>query len=295
MTEGMIDAGLSGWFADHGENMPIISSPSSISEHCNMPLIWAKINSELIDESNNRSKLFVFHQSSAVGSCCYASAFCTGNHLPKLSGQNSLSSAINALLTGGISGMAINHSHIGGVPTKMSFFKTAIRTKEEVIRWMEFAAFTPTFRTSETYVGSGKNCSIYADIDVYMLFAQLSLVHRELLWYFKSLETQAVAMGMPMLRALWLEYPEDPTCCNIRSQFMLGGDILVCPALTEGSDNIHIYLPDENWIYPYTGEVIEGGRHLDVTAPVGKPMVLIRAGSAYAGRLLSAFAPLCEQ
>lgn len=97
--------------------------------------------------------------------------------------------------------------------------------------------------------------------------------------------------GLPMVRAMFLEYPEDFYAYSreMQYQFMLGADILVAPVYKDiaademGNDvRNRIYLPDENavWIDYLTGEKYQGGQVLNnFEAPIWKLPVFVKAGT----------------
>jgi alpha-D-xyloside xylohydrolase len=62
-----------------------------------------------------------------------------------------------------------------------------------------------------------------------------------------------------MMRAMHLEFPEDPACDTLDRQYMLGGSLLVAPVLTE-EGSVSYYLPEGRWTHLLTGEVQAGGR-----------------------------------
>ena len=64
--------------------------------------------------------------------------------------------------------------------------------------------------------------------------------------------------GIPVMRAMILEYPEDPTCEMLDRQYMLGGSILVAPIFNEEGLATY-YLPKGKWTHLLSGEVVEGG------------------------------------
>ena len=63
--------------------------------------------------------------------------------------------------------------------------------------------------------------------------------------------------GVPMMRAMLLEFPEDPACETLDRQYLLGGALLVAPVFTE-SGFVDYYLPAGRWTNLLTGEVHEG-------------------------------------
>lgn len=64
--------------------------------------------------------------------------------------------------------------------------------------------------------------------------------------------------GLPMLRAMLLEFPDDPTAWMTELQYMLGDSLLVAPVFDQ--DDMRVYLPDGQWAMPLTGEIVTGGR-----------------------------------
>lgn len=106
-----------------------------------------------------------------------------------------------------------------------------------------------------------------------------------------NIETGNGDRGLPMVRAMFLEYPGEAFAYSKRTQyqFLLGGDILVAPiyqntaADAEGNDiRNDIYLPDENqvWVDYLTGEQYQGGRVLNYfEAPLWKLPVFVKNGA----------------
>ncbi|OIR01839.1 alpha-xylosidase [mine drainage metagenome] len=92
--------------------------------------------------------------------------------------------------------------------------------------------------------------------DVLRTFTQLKC---RLMPYLYSAAVEAHAAGVPMMRAMMLEFPDDPACETLDRQYMLGGSLLVAPVLT--ADGVtDYYLPAGRWTHAMTGEVQEGGR-----------------------------------
>lgn len=289
MKEGMVENGLSGWMADYGEYIPLTSkvhSENAVAAHCSLPYLWAKLNSELIDETDNRGKLLVFHRSAGAFSNRFATAYWAGDQNPTLDIYDGLASSITALVTSGISGMSINHTDIGGFTTIMTPIYKLTRKKEVMFRWLEYAAFTPVFRTHDGNYSNKLNYQFYYDDEGYAFFAKTARLHNALKWYFKQLEAQAVQKGYPVVRALWLHYPTDEICQTIQYQFLLGSDILVSPVYKMGATQVKAYLPKDEWICPYTGKEFKGGTYEMLPAPIGKPAVLVRKNAPYAKELL---------
>ena len=61
------------------------------------------------------------------------------------------------------------------------------------------------------------------------------------------------------MRAMHLEFPDDPACDTLDRQYMLGGSLLVAPVFTHDG-TVDFYLPSGRWTHYLTGKVVEGGR-----------------------------------
>ena len=91
--------------------------------------------------------------------------------------------------------------------------------------------------------------------DVLRLFTKLKCRLMPYLW---SAALEAHSEGMPMMRAMLLEFPEDPACDTLDRQYLLGSSLLVAPVFTEDG-TVDYYLPAGRWTNLLTGEVQEGG------------------------------------
>jgi alpha-D-xyloside xylohydrolase len=65
--------------------------------------------------------------------------------------------------------------------------------------------------------------------------------------------------GHPVLRALFFEYPQDPTSWTVDDEYMFGSDLLVAP-LMESANARRVYLPPGDWIDYQTGKAYAGER-----------------------------------
>ena len=98
-----------------------------------------------------------------------------------------------------------------------------------------------------------------------------------LLPYLWSLAVEAADTGLPIMRPLALEFPEDPTTWPIGDQWLLGDALLVAPVL-DPSGHRRAYFPEGSWQDWWTGEVIEGSRWLDLDVPLDQIPLWLRAG-----------------
>lgn len=93
-------------------------------------------------------------------------------------------------------------------------------------------------------------------IAVLRFFRNLKL---QLMPYLMRMAQEAQDRGLPVLRAMVLEYPNDPTCRYLDTQYMLGDSLLVAPIFSEDGC-VTYYLPEGEWKNLLTGEVCAGGK-----------------------------------
>ena len=109
---------------------------------------------------------------------------------------------------------------------------------------------------------SNRNCTVYAD-----LFS-----------YRKSLMIEAEQQGIPLVRSMWLEFPNCEPCKHIDDQFMFGSKYLVAPVLQPSTSEKRLFLPAGKWLRLHLdgGETESKGQWVTVDAPLGKPAVFQR-------------------
>lgn len=112
-------------------------------------------------------------------------------------------------------------------------------------------------------------------LDVYRHFARLRM---RLLPYLAAIGKEASEKGVPLMRALALEFPDDPICWEIADEFCLGPALLVAPVLEEGATERRVYLPHAEWRDFWSGRSVEAGWHR-VAAPLSRIPVFVREGS----------------
>jgi alpha-D-xyloside xylohydrolase len=92
-------------------------------------------------------------------------------------------------------------------------------------------------------------------VDVTRKFAKLK---QAIMPYLMRTAKEVADTGVPMMRPMFLEFPDDRNCYTIDQQYMLGPDLLVAPVFNaEGT--VEFYLPEGNWTNYFTKQVVEGG------------------------------------
>ena len=86
--------------------------------------------------------------------------------------------------------------------------------------------------------------------------------------------------GIPPMRPLFLEYPEDQTCYDVEDQYLFGPDLLVAPILDAGARSRTVYLPTgPTWTDAWTGAAHDGGQTIVVDAPLERIPLFLRDGA----------------
>lgn len=279
IKENMIGSGLSGWMADFGEWLPpdavTASGKSAELLHNEYPVLWARANAEAIREAGQENEVFFFCRSGYAGSSPSVPSFWAGDQMVNFSSSDGLPTVVTAALSLGFSGVGVTHSDIGGY-TSVGYIK---RTKEVFMRWAEQAAFTPVMRTHESN-RPDTNWQFNSDAETLEYFARMARIYTSLSPYRKAVLREYLREGIPPLRHLCLEFPEDRIALTIDDQYLFGSDMIVAPVLKKRQKRRRLYLPENGWIGLFDGIVRNKGWHI-LPAPFGYPPVLVRKDSAW--------------
>tara|TARA_Y100001968_G_C19429246_1_gene756065 strand:- start:532 stop:2511 length:1980 start_codon:yes stop_codon:yes gene_type:complete len=197
----LVNQGFSGWMADFGEWYPIrTNSENTINEikkHNEYPVLWAKLNYEIIKENLDK-ELFFFNRSGGKSTQKYSSMMWAGDQMVDYTIEDGLGSVFDAYLSSAYSGLPIIHSDVGGYTSvKKTLLKNSIRKEKLLKDWMLLEAFTPVFRTHEGLLPE-ENIQIYSDSLVIQAFKTFSTINHALLPYFKQLIKERNETGKPI-------------------------------------------------------------------------------------------------
>jgi len=97
--------------------------------------------------------------------------------------------------------------------------------------------------------------------------------------YTYTLAWLAHTQGLPLMRPLVLNYPDDPNVWELGSEYLWGDDLLVAPVTRAGATHWPAYLPEGRWHDFWTHEVHAGAQGITVPAPLDRLPLLVRAGA----------------
>jgi len=193
----------------------------------------------------------------------------------------------------GLSGMPYWGTDIGG------FIPTREFTGELYVRWFQFGAFSPLFRahgrTWKLHLPWGWNTGEFGpiEIDPSQLTDKSNLHNPEvepicrkymelryqLLPYVYSGAREAHETGMPLIRAMWLHYPDDPEAMSRGDQYLWGRDILVAPVIEPSAASRRVYLPKGEWFDFWNHERVSGSRVIERKVDLATMPLYIRGGA----------------
>lgn len=188
-------------------------------------------------------------------------------------------------------------SDIGG------FFLTEEFSGELYVRWFEYAAFTPLFRSHGRHsflhtpwgwkakslseipdeynqsFGSNMCDAVLPDDRVEPICKKYIDLRYRLMPYIYSLARQAYDKGMPLIRPLWFRFPDDEKAATCESQYMFGNALLVNPVTRKAPGCWTTYLPAGKWYDFFTEEAVEGGTDISRDVSLEEIPVYVPAGS----------------
>lgn len=289
IKENMIDFGFAGWMADFGEYTPMNArsryearwwgEDQSEVLHQVFSQEWASLNREVVEEAGKLGEVMFWMRSGGVSSKMDQVMSWSGDQTVDWTKSDGLPSSIVSSLSLATSGMGLVHSDIGGYTGSGLF--GLVRTKELLLRWAEYSAFTPVMRTHEGNEPES-NHQFYTDEDTMQQFGRVVSIYTSLKPYTKAAVAQNTNSHIPVMRPLFLMFDNDMEAFNQDYEYMYGDDLLVAPVLIPGAEVWTVYLPGpENWVHLWGEEVIQGPAFHEVAAPLGHPPVFYRENSQW--------------
>ena len=161
--------------------------------------------------------------------------------------------------------------------TDIGGFATDERYSPELfIRWLEWGVFCPLMRTHGTRAENEPWS--YGDQAGPIIEKYIRLRY-QLMPYLYACARQIYDASRPMMRGLFLDFPDDPVACAQRHEYMFGPALLVAPILDRDARRRQVYLPRGVWFDYWTGRRMEGGREITVQAPLDRIPLFVREGN----------------
>jgi alpha-glucosidase (family GH31 glycosyl hydrolase) len=148
-------------------------------------------------------------------------------------------------------------------------------------RWIEFGAFSPILRMHSAHAnpheGNVRMPWVYGDKGIALMRKYFTL-RTQLIPYIYTYTWQAHTLSLPLLRPLYLQYPQSEEAYHHSHEYFFGDEMLVAPVL-DASGNRTVYLPDGEWIDFFSGKHYDGGKSFTAHYDVDQMPVFVREGS----------------
>jgi len=251
--------------ADFGEGAPpdaVYHGVPSESMHNLYPLLYNKAVFEVTEDFWGEGQGLIWGRSAWAGSQRYPVHW-SGDGIAR---HEDLPCVLRSALSFGLTGFPFYSHDIGGF--------IGLPSPELYVRWAQFGLFSSHARCHGT---PPREPWTYGE-EAERIFRQYDELRYRLLPYIYSEAVECGRTSLPMLRPLVLEYQDDPTTHTIEDQYLFGRNLLVAPILDE-TDRRRVYLPHGNWVDYRTKEKLEGGRWIEVEAPLDTLPLYVRAGA----------------
>ena len=148
---------------------------------------------------------------------------------------------------------------------------------ELFVRWFQYNTFTPTLRIH----GQRPATAIWEyGKAAEPVLAQYLKLRYALMPYLYAMGHQTAETGAPFMRALFMDFPNDPKVSDMGDEYMFGPAFLVAPVTDQGATSRPVYLPaGTDWYDYWTNERHTGGQTITAAAPIDKIPLFVRAGS----------------
>ncbi|WP_329090288.1 TIM-barrel domain-containing protein [Streptosporangium sp. NBC_01469] len=176
-----------------------------------------------------------------------------------------MSSTLRGGLAHGLSGVPFWSHDAGGF--------TGRPADDLYVRWTQFGALSPLLRLHGT---TSREPWEFPGVEAEAVEA-LRLRYR-LMPYVYTAAVEAARTGAPMMRALCVDYPDDPVAWQADLEYLLGRDLLVAP-MTSPEQVRRVYLPAGEWVDHWTGEILPGGRYVTVAPLLDRVPLFVRRGA----------------
>ncbi|KAM4586158.1 neutral alpha-glucosidase AB isoform 5-T5 [Fundulus diaphanus] len=222
----------------------------------------------LMERSGGVERPFVLTRAFFAGSQRYGAVW-TGDNAAE---WDHLKISIPMCLSLSLVGISFCGADVGG------FFKSP--STELLVRWYQTGAYQPFFRAHAHLDTPRREPWLFGPENT-ALIREAVRQRYTFLPYWYQLFYLAYHTGEPVMRPLWVEYPQDPATFALDDEFLLGRDLLVHPVTEEGARGVTAYLPgkEEVWFDIHTFQKHNGGQNLYIPVTMSSIPVFQRGGS----------------
>ncbi|MFC1556908.1 TIM-barrel domain-containing protein [candidate division KSB1 bacterium] len=274
--------GIDGWWPDEGDSLNAESRLTRNRMHWEGPQV---------DRPNERP--YALHRNGYAGMQRYAAFLWSGDVYTT---WETLQTHVSVAINTGLSGIPYWGTDIGG------FVPTSEYTGELHVRWFQFGAFCPLFRAhgrtwhlrlpwgwntgelghdeiTDYRQAANPDPSELNNPDVEPICSKYLELRYRLMPYLYTTVYEGSRTNLPIIRALWLHYPDDAAAVERGDEYLWGRDILVAPVTEKGAASRELYLPRGTWYDFWTEERCDGGRPINRPVDLATMPLYVRAGA----------------
>ena len=209
---------------------------------------------------------FVLTRAAYAGTQRYAATW-TGDNTAS---WNHMRLSIPQMANLGVSGYSFIGADIGGF--------NGSPTPELLTRWMELGAFNPIYRNHANKGTRFREPWVDGPEHEAIRKRYIETRYRLLPYIYTSME-ESSRTGVPLMRPMFVEFPEEEALATNGEEFMFGNSLLVAPKVWPFVDPYNVTLPEGEWYDYWTGNRLAGGKTISVDPPLDTLPVYVRAGT----------------
>ncbi len=267
----LLTMGVDCFKTDFGERIPVKEivyhdGSDPVRMHNYYTYLYNKAVFELLERERGEGEAVLFARSAAAGSQKFPVHWggdCSASY-------PSMAETLRSGLSLACSGFGFWSHDIGG------FESTA--TADVYKRWCQFGLLSSH---SRLHGSSSYRVPWLFDEEACEVLRKFVKLKCRLMPYLYRQAVEAHENGIPVLRPMFMEFPEDRACEVLDRQYMLGDSLLVAPVFKESGD-VEYYLPDGKWVNVLSEKVVEGGSWKKETFDYFGLPVLVRENSIIA-------------
>ena len=249
--EALLDMGVDCFKTDFGERIPTnvvyYSGGDPVKLHNYYTLMYNKTVFELLEHKRGKDEACLFARSATAG----------GQQFPVHWGGDcestfeSMAETLRGGLSLGLSGFGFWSHDIGGFEglPRADLFK----------RWLAFGLLSSH---SRLHGSTSYRVPWLIDEESVAVARRFTTLKLSLMPYLWKMAEEAHMKGIPILRAMLLEFPNDPACVQLDRQYMLGDSLLIAPVFSE-DNTVEYYLPAGKWTHFIDGRIENGGKWMN--------------------------------
>jgi len=175
------------------------------------------------------------------------------------------------LLSLGLCGIAFSGADVSG------FFGNP--DGELTTRWYQAASFQPFFRGHAHLDAKRKEPWLFDEPYTSHIRNAIRTRYNFLPYWYTTFRNSSIT-GIPIMRPLWVEFPNDISTFSIQDQFLAGQNILVKPVVNSKQFSTEVYLPgDQPWYEYPTSTIYQAPQTITIPTPLEKIPIFLRGGS----------------